>query len=224
MERIQFYLDDGYFGAFQYTHTLEQANSIAQEIGYKCEIHEEETENVGFGYSVRWNTEEALTLVSNMKSNGKLSEQYEWILPNMKFQYQLIDDRAKPPAKAHIMDSGYDVYIIDVHKHDDKTNTTYYRTGLKVRPPFGFYFEMYPRSSLSKTGYMLANSVGVIDANYRGEVLVALKKVCASAPDLDLPLKAVQLIPKAFVHMEAIETNDFDDTERNEGGFGSSGN
>ena len=52
---------------------------------------------------------------------------------------------------------------------------------------------LVPRSSISKTGYMLANSVGVIDRTYTGNVLVPLIKVDKSMPDLILPARVVQL-------------------------------
>ena len=98
-----------------------------------------------------------------------------------------------------------------------------YDTGIAVQPPWGYYFELVGRSSISKTGYIVANSVGIIDASYTGSLKVALIKINKDAPDLELPARLVQLIPRQLVHMEAIEVNDLAHTQRAGGGFGSTG-
>lgn len=223
-EKIRFHVIEGQLCGIMYCKSLEKANFIATDIGMKCEIHEEEEEDIGFSHSIRWNSEDAYELANKLNENDLLPDQYEWLFPDVSFQYQKIDPRAKAPKKAHVMDSGYDITCIDVKKVDDTTNTWYLHTGLKIRPPFGFYFELYPRSSISKSGFMLANSIGVIDANYRGELIVAVKKVVPSAELPSLPWKVAQIIPKSFCHMNPEEVDDLDETQRNEEGFGSTGN
>ena len=98
-----------------------------------------------------------------------------------------------------------------------------YDTGIAVQPPMGYYFELVGRSSISKTGYIVANSIGIIDASYTGSLKVALIKVNKDAPDIQLPARIVQLIPRQLIHLDAIEVEDLNDTTRAEGGFGSSG-
>ena len=98
-----------------------------------------------------------------------------------------------------------------------------YDTGIKVQPAFGWYFDLVPRSSISKTGYMLANSIGVIDRTYVGPVLVPLRKVDPHAPDLELPARLVQIIPRPIVHIQWEEVEALDETARGAGGFGSTG-
>lgn len=68
---------------------------------------------------------------------------------------------------------------------------------------------------------MLANSVGVIDADYRGDLLIALTKINEKAPDLQLPLKICQLIMRKREEFAMVEVEALDDTERGAGGFGS---
>lgn len=130
------------------------------------------------------------------------------------------DEHAIIPYKTMFSDVGYDLTIIRIEKKYTPT-TTLYDTGISVNIPFGYYAEIVPRSSLSKTGYMLANNVGIIDNSYRGRLYIPLIKVCAESPELTLPVTCCQLIFKKqeFVFME--ETDAMDATTRGGGGFGS---
>lgn len=125
------------------------------------------------------------------------------------------------PSKTRLSDVGYDVSVIGLHK---KLNSmTYlYKTGIKIQVPHGFYAEIVPRSSLSKSGYMLANSMGIIDPAYTGEIFIALVKIVPEAADIEFPFKCCQIIlrPHYQLVMEEVYT-DFDTTHRNDGGFGS---
>ena len=125
------------------------------------------------------------------------------------------------PSKATLGDSGYDLTLIDVAKKYGQV--TLYNTGVKVQPPFGYYYDLVPRSSIIKSGYMLANSVGIIDQGYTGEIMVPLIKIDPDAPDLVLPNRIAQLIPRQWIHMKMEQTDTFESTKRSEGGFGSSG-
>lgn len=126
------------------------------------------------------------------------------------------------PMRAHPTDAGFDVTIIDVLK--TQGDVTFYGTGIRVRPPDGFYFDLVPRSSISKTGYILANSVGIIDPGYTGEIIVALRKIDPGAKDLDLPIRIAQLIPRR-VHSDVVLVASLEQTmeptDRGDAGFGS---
>lgn len=126
------------------------------------------------------------------------------------------------PSKIRVSDSGYDLTIVDIWK--TVGNVIFYDTGIRVKPPFGYFFMVVPRSSLSKTGYILVNSVGIIDRSYTGSIKVALQKVNESMPDLELPARLVQLIPIPAVHIEPIYVDSLEETSRGEGGFGSTNN
>ena len=108
-------------------------------------------------------------------------------------------------------------------KVKEENGVAWFDTGIAVEPPEGYYFELVGRSSISKSGYMLANNIGIIDDSYRGSILVALVKINPSAPDLELPCRLVQLIPRQLVLMEPKEVDELSDTIRGTGGFGSSG-
>ena len=139
------------------------------------------------------------------------------------FRWNRVHPEGVPPTKTRVSDSGYDLTLIGDREEDQGRPVRYYRTGIRVSPFHGWYFDLVPRSSISKTGYMLANSVGVIDRSYRGEVLVALRKVDPDAPALEFPCRLVQLIPRPIIHVEFEEVDDLEDTSRGEGGFGSTG-
>jgi len=130
-------------------------------------------------------------------------------------------DDAVLPNKSNANDSGFDLTLLG--KYKDIGKVTLFHTGIKVRPPFGFYFDLVPRSSIIKSGYILANSLGIIDQEYRGEIFVPLIKIDPDVPDLELPCRLVQLIPRKFYSMNVEEVTTLDTTVRNDCGFGSTG-
>ena len=152
-------------------------------------------------------------------------------------KYTRIHQDAVAPTKANPSDVGFDLSIIEVNKIlTTKTSlhsavnletvepvTTLYSTGIKLDIPVGYYVEIVPRSSISKSGYLLANSIGIIDCSYKGELLVALTKTSKDAKKIQFPFKCAQLIMRKQVFPEMVEVDDVGDTKRSEGGFGSSG-
>lgn len=133
------------------------------------------------------------------------------------------DKNAIIPSRAKMSDVGYDLTIIKKEK-EWYNNITLYDTGIKISMAHGYYAEVVPRSSLSKSGYILANSVGIIDPNYKGNIFIALVKIDPTAPDIQLPFRCCQLIFKAVINVDMIEVvDDFNETTRGDGGFGSTG-
>lgn len=165
------------------------------------------------------------------------------------FEYVLTDERAQPPRRAHASDAGYDLVIIDVAKRvqpepgpilDIATRTwqwltdclrawlpgevVLYETGVAVQPPHGYYFELVPRSSIVKSGYMLANNVGVIDASYQGTIKVPLVRWCWWAREPEMPARLVQLVLRRQYNADGVQVESFGCvTARGAGGFGSTG-
>lgn len=138
-----------------------------------------------------------------------------------KFKYVLCHPKAIAPTKANPSDSGFDLSIVDLKK---KTNNVYfYHTGVKVMPDHGMYFDLVPRSSISKTGYMLANNIGIIDQGYNGEIIVALIKIDDTTEELTLPCKIAQLIPRQWMNVHGVHVEDLQSSTRGDGGFGSTG-
>lgn len=133
---------------------------------------------------------------------------------------KLVDEKAVIPSKVRESDVGYDLTIIKVHKQLT-SKTVLYDTGIQLSIPQGYYIEVVPRSSISKTGYILANNVGIIDPAYRGNILVALTKVDDSMPDIELPSRICQIIVRKQERLNFIETMNINSTSRGDGGFGS---
>ena len=129
---------------------------------------------------------------------------------------------AVTPTKAHPTDSGYDITVISVYK-TLANGVTLYNTGLRLAPTKGIYVDLVGRSSLMKQGYMLANNIGIIDNSYRGPLIVALLKFEEDTPELTLPARVAQIIPRRVLDINMVETYDLSETERGEGGFGSTG-
>tara|TARA_Y100000310_G_scaffold109362_1_gene107809 strand:- start:1521 stop:2636 length:1116 start_codon:yes stop_codon:yes gene_type:complete len=129
---------------------------------------------------------------------------------------------AIPPFKKNVSDSGFDLNVVEEFKPREG-RTYFYDTCIKIQPDFGWYYEVVPRSSIYKTGYLLTNSVGTIDRTYIGSIKIILYKFDDTKPDLELPIRVVQIIPKIIIHPELVEVKELDDTERGEGGFGSTG-
>jgi dUTP pyrophosphatase len=155
-------------------------------------------------------------------SFSKFIEEYQrLVLPSYgTFRVKRTAPEAQLPSKSRASDAGYDLTAIKVLKTHGIV--TFYDTGIIVQPEYGYYFDVVPRSSLSKSGYILANSVGVIDATYRGTVILALMKIDPTAPDITLPARICQMIPRRLHHVDIQEVENVDETERGEKGFGSS--
>lgn len=141
-------------------------------------------------------------------------------IDKLSFKYVKTCDDAIPPIKNHDSDTGYDLSLIK--KIKEYNNVHYYDTCIKVQPPLGYYFEIVGRSSIAKTGWMLANNIGIIDCSYVGSIIVALVKVNPCADELILPSKLIQLIPRKLILMDSYEVESIETTKRADtGGLGS---
>lgn len=122
--------------------------------------------------------------------------------------------------RAYPEDTGWDINLVDVKKKVGEV--TFFGTGLMLEPPPGYYFKIEARSSISKTDWILANGVGNLD-NYRGEIIVPLRKVTNSPFCLDLPQRLVQLVLYRKYDCTWKEVDELSKSDRGDKGFGSSG-
>jgi len=130
------------------------------------------------------------------------------------------NEKGVVPTKTNWSDVGYDLTIVEKIE-DYNSKTSLYETFIKIQLDFGYYAEIVPRSSLAKSGYILANNIGIIDNGYRGTLKIALTKVVDDANELKLPFKCCQLIIKKQEYLFLSEVKSVNKTKRNEGGFGS---
>ena len=102
--------------------------------------------------------------------------------------------------------------------------TVFVHTGLAMEIPVGFAGLVYARSGLaSKRGLAPANKVGVVDADYRGELMVALHNHGTAAQTIEDGERIAQLVITPYLTAQFFETDDLSDTVRGAGGFGSTG-
>lgn len=102
--------------------------------------------------------------------------------------------------------------------------TVLVKTGLAMELPIGYAGLIYARSGLaSKRGLAPANKVGVIDSDYRGEVMVALHNHSSIDQTIEPNERIAQLVITPYIKGIFSETDDLSDTVRGEGGFGSTG-
>ena len=152
----------------------------------------------------------------------------------MKMKVKKLDERAIMPSQAKSGDAGYDLVAIDDGTISPEHGFIEYRTGIAIEVPEGFHTEIFPRSSISKYDLALANSIGLVDGGYRGEVLVRFKYAPPFHADgtslLDRPIirykkgdKIAQLVVRQTVHVGIEEVEELSDTARGAGGFGSTG-
>lgn len=127
------------------------------------------------------------------------------------------------PKKAHSIDAGFDVKARTEFVIPPK-ETVMIPTGLCVEIPVGMVGLLFPRSSISKTPLRMCNSVGVIDSGFTGEIKVPLQNthhnLMVSVNQYERIAQLV-ILPLADISLEIVD--ELDDTERGEGGFGSTG-
>jgi dUTP pyrophosphatase len=129
--------------------------------------------------------------------------------------YMKTSNTVPTPYYALDGDCGLDLTLMS------KTEEGRYSTGIIIAPEHGYHVELVARSSLHKKGYMLANSIGIIDGNYRGIIEVALFKFDKDAPELELPCRGVQIIVRKTERVLLKEFGVLNSTIRGNGGFGS---
>lgn len=166
----------------------------------------------------------------------------------MKTKIKLLNKKAELPRQVHKTDSGWDLKAIEVKKIVG--DVIFFGTGVSIQPPPGFYFEIAPRSSISKLPLSLANSVGIVDETYTGEIQLPIRVLHQAQgqeqQNTTFPGGIVKIFGKQPVSMSTVaqlilteqpylcqlilrkkyETEfevveELDSTERADGGFGS---
>jgi dUTP pyrophosphatase len=136
-------------------------------------------------------------------------------------RFKQIDARAVLPARGSVLAAGLDVCGIEELEIAPKQRVMA-RTGLAVAIPPGFYGRVAPRSGLAaKKG--LDVLAGVIDSDYRGEIVCVLYNTGDETINLPAGSKICQLIIEQIITPEAAWATDLEETARGAGGFGSTG-
>lgn len=116
--------------------------------------------------------------------------------------------------------AGFDLTAVRL----ETTETTLkYDTGIAVEIPPGYVGLLFPRSSVCKTGLSLANSVGVIDSDYRGSISFVFYKGAELIEPYSYGDRIGQLLIVPIQEVEFVEAEELSETERGAGGYGSTG-
>lgn len=136
-----------------------------------------------------------------------------------------IRETAKIPTKGSNEAAGYDLYAdIQSPVRIEPGTVMKIGTGISTQLSTNIAALIFPRSGLStKKGLRLANCVGLVDPDYRGEYIVALYNDSEVAQIVEPGERIAQVVFTPFYSVNFIETNELNDTERGEGGFGASG-
>jgi dUTP pyrophosphatase len=127
------------------------------------------------------------------------------------------------PAYSKPGDAGMDLTAVSATQ--DQYGNVVYGTGLAVEIPVGYVGLIFPRSSNSKTDLYLTNHVGVVDSGYRGEIMFKFRPVngLLNAKVFQVGERVGQLIILPYPTIMFEETDELSDSERGDGGFGSTG-
>ena len=139
----------------------------------------------------------------------------------MKINIKKIRESAVVPVYAKQGDAAVDLHAAQTER--DKYGNYVYLTGLCVEIPSGYVGLLFPRSSVSKTCMSLANSVGVIDSGYRGEIILKYRHLGDANQFYKAGDRVGQLMIIPYPQIEFIEVEELSTTERGDGGFGSTG-
>ena len=136
-----------------------------------------------------------------------------------------LKEHAAMPSYGSAEAAGADLYAcLETAVEIAAGGTAMIPTGLAMELPEGTVGLVYARSGLaSKKGLAPANKVGVIDSDYRGEVMVALHNHSAQAAVVEPGERIAQLVIAPVLRAAFAETDALSDTVRGEGGFGSTG-
>lgn len=144
---------------------------------------------------------------------------------NANVPIRKLDPNAILPTYGSEYAAGADLYACITETISfEPGETKLIHTGLSMEIPAGYAGLIYARSGLaSKKGLAPANKVGVIDADYRGEIMVALYNHSNKSVSIEPQERIAQLVITPYLTACFEETDQLSDTVRGEGGFGSTG-
>ena len=143
----------------------------------------------------------------------------------MNVRFKRLNDLAKIPTRGSKFSAGYDLYAatdedIQIPPH----STVKIGTGLAVELPVGWFGAIFARSGIAtKRGLRPANAVGICDADYRNEYIVALHNDTDELQTIQAGERIAQLIILPYQDIDFKEVDELRDTDRGMGGFGSTG-
>lgn len=159
----------------------------------------------------------------------------------VKIKIKKLHPDAVIPQYAHVGDAGVDLVATEIKVVEFRAPAFFdmqgcvnpgkaigkiyeIKFGIAIEFPKGYVAKIYPRSSIYKTGLALANSSGIIDCGYRGELMAKFYSIIPTGQEYKVGDRCAQLILEKIPEMEFEEVEKITETERGSGGFGSTGN
>jgi len=140
---------------------------------------------------------------------------------NMKLKFKKLHEQAVLPTHSRQGDAGLDLTTVSSLFNPSKGQEEHYY-GIAVEIPEGNVGLLFPRSSINKHDVRLSNSVGVIDSSYRGEIK-AVFDLKGSGDSYTVGDRTAQLVIVPFVSCVTEWSESLTDTDRGQGGYGSTG-
>ena len=129
------------------------------------------------------------------------------------------------PKKGHKSDAGIDLTAMAVEQK--RPDIFFFDTGISIHVSTGYYVEIVPRSSIIKTDFLFANSVGIIDPDYRGHIFIPFRYLGSNdgmqAAKKLLHLRIAQMLVRKLETCRVEAVDSLQETIRGENGFGSTG-
>lgn len=140
----------------------------------------------------------------------------------LKVKIKRLNESATIPKYNHASDAGLDLTAVSLNIVDGPEFGYYeYGFGLAIEVPEGYVGLMFPRSSVSDTGMLLSNSVGVVDSGYRGELKARFKYI-RNSKHYNVGDRVAQLVIVPYPSIELEHVEELAPSDRGEKGYGSS--
>lgn len=142
----------------------------------------------------------------------------------MTLKIKRLSDKAVFPIRAHEGDAGIDLTCVNITQEINEAGQLIivYHTDIAVEIPEGYVGLLFQRSSVANKSIIMTNCVGVIDSGYRGEIMGKFRSTTDVVPAIYKPgEKFAQLVIVPYLSVELEESAELSETERGEGGYGS---
>ena len=140
----------------------------------------------------------------------------------MEIKFKKLSPYAVIPKHAYNGDAGLDLVAVDNGVYNVTHDYVEYDTAIAVEIPPGYFGALVPRSSISNTPFMLCNSLGIVDSNFRGAIKCRFRRLNNEEfKEYKFGDCIAQLIILPYEQIICKETSELSDSERGTGGFGS---
>lgn len=142
----------------------------------------------------------------------------------MVIKFKRLSENAIAPVKAHAADAGFDLTCTRITTEINECGqlVLVYHTDLAMEIPDGYFGALVPRSSIAKKSLMLTNCMGVVDSNYRGEVMAKMRATTDVVPAIYKEgERFAQLLILPVPEVQFEESTELSETDRGEEGYGS---